>query len=58
MLPISSTYRYDLSTRGILGGLFVGIAATIINLAFDLIGKGVLDNALDFGKFLYQNAKN
>ncbi len=29
-----------------------------VNLAFDLIGKGVLDNALDFGKFLYQNAKN
>jgi hypothetical protein len=29
-----------------------------VNLAFDLIGKGVLDNALDFGKFLYQTAKN
>jgi hypothetical protein len=29
-----------------------------VNLAFDLIGKGALDNALDFGKFLYQNAKN
>jgi AcrR family transcriptional regulator len=29
-----------------------------VNLAFDLIGKGILDNALDFGKFLYQNAKN
>ncbi len=29
-----------------------------VNLAFDLIGKGVLDNAFDFGKFLYQNAKN
>jgi hypothetical protein len=28
-----------------------------VTLAFDLIGKGVLDNALDFGKFLYQNAK-
>jgi AcrR family transcriptional regulator len=27
-------------------------------LAFDLIGKGVLDNALDFGKFLYQHSKN
>ncbi len=26
-----------------------------VNLAFDLLGKGVLDNALDFGKFLYQN---
>ncbi len=29
-----------------------------VNLAFDLIGKGVLDNAIDFGKFLYQNARN
>jgi AcrR family transcriptional regulator len=29
-----------------------------VNLAYDLIGKGVLDNALDFGKFLYQNSRN
>jgi hypothetical protein len=29
-----------------------------VNLAADLIGKGVLDQALDFGKFLYQNSKN
>jgi AcrR family transcriptional regulator len=29
-----------------------------VMLAFDLIGKGVLDNAIDFGKFLYQNSKN
>lgn len=29
-----------------------------VNLAFDLIGKGVLDNAIDFGKFLYQTSKN
>lgn len=29
-----------------------------VTLAFDLIGKGVLDNALDFGKFLYQQSKN
>ena len=28
-----------------------------VNLAFDLIGKGVLDNAIDFGKFLFQNFK-
>jgi hypothetical protein len=26
-----------------------------VNLAFDLIGKGAVDAALDFGKFLYQN---
>jgi hypothetical protein len=29
-----------------------------VNLAADLIGKGVLDQALDFGKFLYQNSRN
>jgi hypothetical protein len=28
-----------------------------VNLAFDLVGKGVLDGALDFGKFLYQQSK-
>ncbi len=28
-----------------------------VNLAFDLLGKGVLDGALDFGKFLYQQTK-
>jgi len=28
-----------------------------VNLAMDLIGKGILDNALDFGKFLYQHAR-
>jgi AcrR family transcriptional regulator len=26
-----------------------------VNLAFDLLGKGFLDNAFDFGKFLYQS---
>jgi hypothetical protein len=29
-----------------------------VNLAFDLIGKGVMDSAIDFGKFLYQNSTN
>lgn len=29
-----------------------------VNLAFDLIGKGIIDNALDFGKFLYQQARD
>ncbi|MEQ8304713.1 MAG: TetR family transcriptional regulator C-terminal domain-containing protein [Cyclobacteriaceae bacterium] len=29
-----------------------------VNLAFDIIGKGVLDNALDFGKFLFQQSRN
>lgn len=28
-----------------------------VNLAFDLIGKGAVDSAIDFGKFLYQNRR-
>jgi hypothetical protein len=28
-----------------------------VNLAFDLLGKGAVDSALDFGKFLYQTAR-
>ena len=26
-----------------------------VNLAFDLIGKGAVDSAIDFAKFMYQN---
>ncbi|MBX2963016.1 MAG: TetR/AcrR family transcriptional regulator [Cyclobacteriaceae bacterium] len=29
-----------------------------VNLAFDLISKGALDSAIDFGKFLYQSRMN
>lgn len=29
-----------------------------VNLAFDLIGKGAVDSALDFAKFLYQSGMN
>ena len=28
-----------------------------VNLAFDVIGKGLIDNAFEFGKFLYQQRK-
>lgn len=28
-----------------------------VNLAFDVIGKGLVDNAFEFGKFLYQQRK-
>jgi hypothetical protein len=28
-----------------------------VNLAFDLLGKGAVDSAIDLGKFLYQNAR-
>lgn len=37
----SSAYKYNLSTRGILGGLFVGIAGAVINLAFDLVYRSI-----------------
>ncbi len=36
-----SSYRYPLSTRGILGGLFVGIGATVVNLIFDIIYRNI-----------------
>jgi len=29
-----------------------------VNLAFDLIGKGAIDSAIDFAKFLYQSRTN
>lgn len=53
MQPVSSTYRYDLSTRGILGGLFVGIAATVINLAFDLIYRKI--TGYEFAEYININ---
>lgn len=37
----STSYRYSLSTRGILGGLFVGIATAVIGLAFDFIYRKI-----------------
>ncbi len=37
----STSYRYSLSTRGILGGLFVGIATAVLGLAFDFIYRKV-----------------
>jgi O-antigen/teichoic acid export membrane protein len=36
-----SAYRYSLSTRGILGGLFVGIATAVLGLAFDFIYRKI-----------------
>lgn len=29
-----------------------------VNLAFDLLGKGIVEQAFDFGKFLYQNSRS
>ncbi|MEO7530128.1 MAG: hypothetical protein ABIS69_01915 [Sediminibacterium sp.] len=39
----STAYRYSLSTRGILGGLFVGIATAVIGLAFDFAYRKITD---------------
>jgi cellobiose-specific phosphotransferase system component IIC len=33
----ATVYRYNLLSRGILGGLFVGIIAAAVNMAFDYI---------------------
>jgi hypothetical protein len=37
----SASYRYSLSTRGILGGLFVGIATAVIGLIFDFVYRKI-----------------
>lgn len=54
MYPDSSAYRYNLSTRGILGGLFVGIAAAVINLAFDLIYRKI--TGYEFAEYININS--
>ncbi len=50
----SSAYRYNLSTRGILGGLFVGIATAVINLAFDLIYRKI--TGYEFAEYININS--
>ncbi|HVZ24712.1 MAG TPA: hypothetical protein VG842_01580 [Sediminibacterium sp.] len=39
----STSYRYSLSTRGILGGLFVGIGTAVICLIFDFVYRKITD---------------
>ncbi len=43
MESTTSNYRYNLSTRGIMGGLFVGIGTTVINMAFDFFYRKITD---------------
>jgi hypothetical protein len=50
----SSAYKYNLSTRGILGGLFVGIAAAVINLAFDFIYRKI--TGYEFAQYININS--
>jgi hypothetical protein len=50
----SSAYKYNLSTRGILGGLFVGIAGAVINLAFDFIYRKI--TGYEFAEYININS--
>src|SRR5260221_12177521 len=50
----STSYKYNLSTRGILGGLFVGIAGAVINLAFDLIYRKI--TGYEFSEYVNINS--
>ena len=48
-----TSYRYSLSTRGLLGGLFVGIATAILCLAFDLIYRKI--TGYEFAEYININ---
>lgn len=49
-----SSYRYSVSTRGILGGLFVGIITAVIGLAFDFIYRKV--TGYEFAEYVNINS--
>jgi len=53
-METASPYKYTLPVRGILGGLFVGIAATVINLAFDIIYRKV--TGYEFAEYVNINS--
>ncbi|MEA3426384.1 MAG: hypothetical protein U9R46_09055 [Bacteroidota bacterium] len=50
----STAYRYSISTRGILGGLFVGILTAIIGLIFDLIYRKI--TGYEFAEYININS--
>lgn len=50
----STAYRYSLSTRGILGGLFVGIATAVIGLAFDFTYRKI--TGYEFAEYININS--
>lgn len=50
----STSYRYSLSTRGILGGLFVGIATAVIGLAFDFAYRKI--TGYEFAEYININS--
>lgn len=50
----SASYKNSLSTRGILGGLFVGIATAILGLAFDFIYRKI--TGYEFAEYININS--
>jgi hypothetical protein len=50
----STAYRYSLSTRGILGGLFVGIATAMIGLIFDIVYRKI--TGYEFAEYININS--
>lgn len=50
----NAAYRHTISTRGILGGLFVGIGTTVINLLFDFVYRKV--TGYEFAEFININS--
>jgi hypothetical protein len=50
----SSAYRYTISTRGILGGLFVGIGTAVLNLIFDMVYRKI--TGYEFAEYININS--
>lgn len=50
----TSPYKYTLPVRGIMGGLFVGIATTVISLAFDIIYRKI--TGYEFAEYVNINS--
>lgn len=50
----TSPYQYSIATRGILGGLFVGIVTTILNLIFDTVYRKI--TAYEFTEYVNINS--
>lgn len=50
----TSPYQYGLSTRGIMGGLFVGIGAAVINLLFELVYRKI--TGYEFSEYVNINS--
>lgn len=53
-METASPYKYTLPVRGILGGLFVGIATTVISLAFDVIYRKI--TGYEFAEYVNINS--